>query len=69
MSADKYPSIFPLITAWICCTDSFILFLGIEEAAAVLLLPRLLREKGGSTEDFIKICMVWLIPCIIEIYM
>ena len=48
--------------------DSCILFEGIQEAAAVLLLPCLLREKGGNTEDFIKICMVWLIPCIIEIH-
>ena len=36
-------------------TDNCILIQGIEEAAAVLFLPRLLREKGRST-DFIKIC-------------
>lgn len=38
-------------------TDNCILIQGIEEATAVLFLPRLLREKGGST-DFIKICTV-----------
>ena len=59
--------IYQFLTEGISFTDSSILFQGIEEAAAVVLLPRLLREKGGSTEDLIKmICTVWLIPCIIE---
>jgi len=35
-----------------------ILIQGIEEAAAVTLLPWLLKEKGGKPEDIIKICMV-----------
>ena len=49
-------------------TDNCSLIQGIEDAAVVLFLPRLLREKEGST-DFIKICTVWLIPCIMKIYM
>jgi len=49
-------------------TDNCILIQGIEKATAVLFLSRLLREKGRST-DFIKICTVWLMPCIIKIYM
>ena len=35
-----------------CC------FQGIQEAAAVVFLPLLLKEKGGSPEQFIKICTV-----------
>jgi hypothetical protein len=34
------------------------LFKAIEEAAAAYLLPSLLKEKGGTAENFIKICTV-----------
>ena len=38
-------------------------FLVIEEAAAVALLPRFLKEKGGSPHTAVKICMVGNSSC------
>ena len=38
-------------------------FLVIEEAAAVALLPRFLKEKGGSPHTGMKICMVGNFSC------
>ena len=41
--------------------------LAIEEAAAVCLLPLLLKEKGGNPKDFIKICRVSQILMILNL--
>ena len=38
-------------------------FLVIEEAAAVALLPHLLKKKGGSSHTGMKICMVGNFSC------
>ena len=42
--------------------------IAIEEAAAVCLLPLLLKEKGGNPEDFIKICRVSQILMILNLH-